>query len=365
MLNTGSFYIRLVEHQSHVMDRFSNVPRPIDSQGANQYVGAGSIMDTSTESPLQASAVTGPPLRRPGPKPGQKPALTRKQELSRQSQRNHRQRKELYIRALEQDLLHFKEKFRAISISYACLEEENRKLRQTLVQQEAVTPGTAREHILTSNSNGLATHNERQDMTMICDSISRVPGPSNQQSGSLSSNAPLPPITESSKSIHENQHLHGLDYSQIGLDFVLAIEGPCLHHMQLNSGSDLYGHALMASNPVEGQPESNVTLPHPHVPTGTCSTHKTHALDEAALNSLLELCERLNLDGELTPLMAWNLIIRHPQASELTIEDFWVLTQELKTKVRCYGFGAVLEEFEVRDALDVILSSKVSMGVLV
>lgn len=39
----------------------------------------------------------GQPPKRRGPKPDSKPALTRRQELNRQAQRTHRERKEKYV----------------------------------------------------------------------------------------------------------------------------------------------------------------------------------------------------------------------------------------------------------------------------
>ncbi|RAL59100.1 hypothetical protein DID88_006746 [Monilinia fructigena] len=42
----------------------------------------------------------------------------------------------------------------------------------------------------------------------------------------------------------------------------------------------------------------------------------------------------------------------HPRFSELKEVDFKSMSEELLPKVRCYGFGAALEEFEVRDALE-------------
>ena len=69
------------------------------------------------------------------------------------------------------------------------------------------------------------------------------------------------------------------------------------------------------------------------------------------------------------------MVLGDPRFSELRVEDFEKLSQELVTKVRCYGyafpqpfyhfiianksrFGAVLEEFEVRDALESVFYTK-------
>lgn len=85
---------------------------------------------------------------------------------------------------------------------------------------------------------------------------------------------------------------------------------------------------------------------------------RTRELSKADLATLLDLSQKLNLDGEITPVMAWGMVLGHPRLGELNERDFVKLTEELRSKVRCYGFGAVMEEFEIRDALEAILSTK-------
>lgn len=123
-------------------------------------------------------------------------------------------------------------------------------------------------------------------------------------------------------------------------------------------GGEPCGHALMASCPPE--PFSN--LPNKDVPFGDAHTKPAHGptweLSKGDLATLLDLSKRLDLDGEITPVMAWGKVLDHPRLGELDSEDFAKLLDELKDKVRCYGFGAVMEEFEVRDALNAVFSAK-------
>ena len=46
----------------------------------------------------------------------------------------------------------------------------------------------------------------------------------------------------------------------------------------------------------------------------------------------------------------------------LTRDDVLRIMDELVAKVRCYGFGAVLEDFEFMDALSRILTSKMEQS---
>lgn len=56
------------------------------------------------------------------------------------------------------------------------------------------------------------------------------------------------------------------------------------------------------------------------------------------LVKLLDLSNRLPLDGEITPIMAWAGIFSHPRLAELTPEDFETLKSDLLPKIRCYGW---------------------------
>ena len=97
--------------------------------------------------------------------------------------------------------------------------------------------------------------------------------------------------------------------------------------------AEISGHALMATCP----PESHITN-HPDVPY----PHKTWDVPQVDLMKLLDLSERLPLEGEITPIMALKMIRLHERYLELTLGDFEILKEDLKAKVRCYGYGSPL-----------------------
>lgn len=116
-------------------------------------------------------------------------------------------------------------------------------------------------------------------------------------------------------------------------------------------GGEPCGHALMASCPPEPFTEltpdipfghSNVRLPGGppgHGGGGTAEpAQRTWELSKADLATLLDLSKRLNLDGEITPVMAWGMVLAHPRLSELSGEDLARMAEELGGKVRCYGY---------------------------
>lgn len=89
------------------------------------------------------------------------------------------------------------------------------------------------------------------------------------------------------------------------------------------------GHVLLASCP----PESHL-LDHPEVPYN----YPTADPRRPELSTLMDLSKRLHLDGEITPVMAWAGILTNPRFAELNLGDFEALKEDLKGKVRCYGY---------------------------
>ncbi|KAI0482317.1 hypothetical protein GGR56DRAFT_670215 [Xylariaceae sp. FL0804] len=91
---------------------------------------------------------------------------------------------------------------------------------------------------------------------------------------------------------------------------------------------------------------------------------RTWELSKGDLTTLLDLSKKLDLDGEITPVMAWGMILSHPRLTDMTRDDIDNVIDNLNSKVRCYGFGAVMEEFEVRDAVNAVLSAKPEVGMV-
>ncbi|KAL7628703.1 hypothetical protein AAE478_000218 [Parahypoxylon ruwenzoriense] len=370
----------------HVSMSSSSSPQNINSAQADK--GPLSSLNLNFLKSLNDKRTTrdGNPPKRRGPKPDSKPALTRRQELNRQAQRTHRERKELYIKALEDEVLRLKEVYSTISQDKDKLAEENKHLK-SLLQQNGIPLGSGGgvDDVGSSVSPGYTSSG----------SISGgYPPGSNNAYTPLTSISTPPSLSASSQGIGGQPQARGVgqqqnqqqqrrqpaqgrvDYEQTGIDFVLTLERPCMDHMPwlleraYETGGDACGHALMASCPPEPFPEpSDETSPfgyaHHNNRAGKGegqSNCRTWELSKGDLTTLLDLSKKLDLDGEITPVMAWGMVLAHPRLAELKREDFERLTDDLKGKVRCYGFGAVMEEFEVRDALNAIFPAKPEMG---
>ncbi|KAH6660002.1 hypothetical protein BKA67DRAFT_546469 [Truncatella angustata] len=172
------------------------------------------------------------------------------------------------------------------------------------------------------------------------------------------------PFQQHSRNASQQQRV---DYEQAGIDFVLTLEKPCMDHMPWlverasEAGGEPCGHALMATCPPEpfSGLSNDVPFGYNHAqPEQNRSGQRTWELTKGDLSTLLDLSKKLDLDGEITPVMAWGLILNHPRLAELRVEDYHRLADELGGKVRCYGFGAVMEEFEVRDAINAVFCTK-------
>ncbi|KAF4122572.1 BRLZ protein [Geosmithia morbida] len=89
------------------------------------------------------TAGTSQPKKR-GPKPDSRPALTRRQELNRQAQRTHRERKELYVKSLEDEVVRLKNVYGSAAANRSQAAAENKKLRAILAKHGLPRPPVVR-----------------------------------------------------------------------------------------------------------------------------------------------------------------------------------------------------------------------------
>ena len=80
-------------------------------------------------------------------------------------------------------------------------------------------------------------------------------------------------------------------------------------------------------------PTRNHLIERPDVDYG----HRMPDMKAIDLLKLLDLSNRLPLGSEVTPVMAWACVFRHPYMRYLQAEDFIAMKDDLLGKVRCYG----------------------------
>jgi len=130
-------------HVIHQLERLAASRSPESTSASSNYASPpGGSSDTSTGSRFdfnldfwklgQQRNKDGEKPKRRGPKPDSKPALTRRQELNRQAQRTHRERKERYVKGLEEEVNRLRETFTIITREKTQILEENRRLKELL-----------------------------------------------------------------------------------------------------------------------------------------------------------------------------------------------------------------------------------------
>jgi len=76
------------------------------------------------------------------------------------------------------------------------------------------------------------------------------------------------------------------------------------------------------------------------------------------LSSVRAFAKDAILEEQVTPVMAWAWLMGHPRSAELGERELRVIRDDLGRRIVCYGFGAVLEDFEVQDAVEKALEAK-------
>jgi hypothetical protein len=134
--------------------------------------------------------------------------------------RTHRERKELYIKALEQEVIRLKDTFAATSRERDAFAEENRRLRELLMAHGISFDLSSPPH------NGIS-HVGSSTYGSSNGSVSGY-GPGSTSTGYTSpptrGSAPRDfPLQQQGQQPNQPQQ-SGLDYDQIGIDFVLTYD---------------------------------------------------------------------------------------------------------------------------------------------
>jgi len=133
--------------------------------------------------------------------------------------RTHRERKELYIKALEQEVLRLKENFSTVTRTKDSLAEENRRLKELLAAHGIPWNGSGGvEELSHIDGNGNSSNSYPSSLSISgsypTSATQSLSPPPPTGSGHIS---PLP-----RGALHPQQFNLTLDYEQAGIDFVLT-----------------------------------------------------------------------------------------------------------------------------------------------
>lgn len=121
-----------------------------------------------------------------------------------------------------------------------------------------------------------------------------------------------------------------LDRPEIAIEFVLALEHPCMKHLPHPTAApsdDPSNHMLMASTPLVSSA--------PQQPRPNMSWDWT--ANGTIIKELLNLSSSINLEGEITPVEAWHRLRQHPEFQRLDRRGIDNVKNELSAAVQCLG----------------------------
>ncbi|KAF2659381.1 hypothetical protein K491DRAFT_689253 [Lophiostoma macrostomum CBS 122681] len=316
------------------------------------------------------------------PKDKDNAAYLKRREQVRRAQRTHRERKEAYIKQLENEVLQLRTNEAKILTETRTLAFDIARFKKILDhhgiphdhpsgyvtppqtsgisptgstssigiftnplgQQQLHFPSLGSQHSggtefylsESDGSQGAESHKAPRRKLSFFRSRDRSESGSNADSGGPA--ASTTDLSALSAPI-SNLSLGDMDQTNLGMEFVLSLEAPCLHHTQgdPHEPHTPTGHALTATAPLLFQ------APTQPVPTTGTAHPPRWDTPHLGLEKLLELSQNIELEDELTPVQAWNQIRCHPDFDAVDVGGLRRLTEGMLKHVKCYGFGAVIE----------------------
>ncbi|KAJ6141565.1 hypothetical protein N7470_009955 [Penicillium chermesinum] len=293
----------------------------------------------------------------------------KRREQVRRAQRTHRERKEQYVRSLETEVLRLRSSEMNLQVQTEHL-HNHISILQAILETNGLEYPVAPYERETLGSSALM-HTQPPPVLHLKDHPLR---------GSRSSRPHQPPDDVPVGSValqptignglgqwgNTTERLCDKDLNEVGIEFVLALENPCLPHLEPlpNEGN---GHALTATM-------SLTRLPAPHLHAdgqghGTANSQNSprncpnqgsaQAIRNSSVifNNLLALSHEIIFDEEISPIQAWSCIIQQPWAPQLEIRKIKELGELLLQYITCHGFGAVLSRDAFNDSINSFASS--------
>ncbi|CAK7213472.1 hypothetical protein SCUCBS95973_001804 [Sporothrix curviconia] len=275
------------------------------------------------------------------PKGTQEDRTERRRAQLRHAQQTYRERKDRYTKALEEDLAQGRAREAHLVLENARLHETIEELRAALVVAQAQAPTNIAGNDWPFDGppppppkNASNGHHHHYHYT------------SGASPAMLPSPASAPGLSPSSAA-----RLGDLDPTDVGMEFVLTLEQPCLAHLHGDptKPEESNNHALTVSGKLcamSGAPRTN-----PARPIDFSTAPKT------ILESMLSLSTALAPDSGLTPVQAWHRVLAQPAFARLELGTVQALAATLRDLVQCHGFGAVIEQDVFANQIGTLLAA--------
>ncbi|ODM17686.1 hypothetical protein SI65_06474 [Aspergillus cristatus] len=269
----------------------------------------------------------------------------RRREQVRRAQKKHREGKRNRCRMLEDELHSL---YNAITMAHELrdLRFENKILRDIMSRHSIPVPPDIRQQApsfaeVTFINN--AGHHQLLQVKLPGDENGsyerRTQVPPTSQDIHVPSSPRAGPAKPSNEKRDETCFSKGV-ISQMGVDFVLSLERPCLFHTRAPGEQEPSGHAIsMQGILLSGAPQN-------------LRDHAVWEVPAQQLDKLFELSGCLGLDGYITPVQAWNRIISRFDKTQLFDGRLERLRSSMIPHIKCYGFGALIEEKIFEDLME-------------
>ncbi|KAJ5605273.1 hypothetical protein N7510_010427 [Penicillium lagena] len=299
--------------------------------------------------------------------------LSKRREQLRRAQRSHRQRKDLYFKSLEKEVLRLRASEVDLLVQVQSLRDHVGLLQGILDKHDLsvlTTPGGEFETTDSSDADVIGTKNSIQCLEHVgnwprfSESKQGVDFQRNNPSfhwssqnicsGQTSDHSPqthgniiesttsqqpallsYPETHRSLSHLSHSQpgyveHFSNRDTTDMGMEFVLSLERPCLPHLEHHLDKP-NGHTLLAS----------ATLLHPHqhqcIPSAVSKQISSPRDPTVIFANLLSLSETLVLEDEVSPIQAWCYILQQSWADKLDTGKLRDLSASLLKIIKCHG----------------------------
>ncbi|KAF1348362.1 hypothetical protein EJ07DRAFT_141799 [Lizonia empirigonia] len=262
----------------------------------------------------------------------------KRRDQVRRAQKTHRERKEAYIKSLEQEIVHLRANEGRIMQETRGLYAQIETLKRLLTENGTQVPAeklqayqkSASGQDILDGSFELSIETMEKQVQHRQQRIRAQRGGSN----TFQYDFPSPVTTEQAPppTTIDTRRLGQLDLTAVGLDFILSLESPCLAHNIPSSQDSPTGHALTVS--------ATLLHHHPAPPQQRLSLSGNANWEVSALDieRLLDLSSSVPLDhGEVTPVQAWDSIRKHREFGQLEVTRLEGLKEKLMASVKCYG----------------------------
>lgn len=125
---------------------------------------------------------------------------------------------------------------------------------------------------------------------------------------------------------------------QVAIEFILALEEPCLpdHHNHVGEDGEV-GHSMLLQSSVLQYAPSTISTKLGNQFSQGSSWDVPRAQLEEQLSSLLNTSLKLNLKNEMTPIMCWNKVRERHETRPMSVAQFQKLQRALVDDMICYG----------------------------